>query len=206
MVQPVHNIHQPDGVHIIDSGRVRIIAELGRVAGEAENIFEPDRRGAQQIALNAEHVSVAAGVVQEGLDPGLLLDLNAEALRAHAGRSARRVGHVDGVNTQVGHLLRALELFRAVDSARRNNLNHRDKCALVHQLAHARALLDGRGRCLGHNRFLPGSPLAGRCLRFGRPHRRLHCPNVLRRRPAAASQELHAGLGEFAREARHVLR
>ncbi len=85
VIQPVDDIDEPDGVHIEDRGGVGIVAQLGRVAGEAQDIFQPDGRCAEQIGLNAEHVAVAAGVVQDRLDTGLLLNLNAEALRAHAG-------------------------------------------------------------------------------------------------------------------------
>ena len=72
-----------------------IVAQLRRVAGKAENVLEPDRGGAQQVGLDAQNIAVAAGIVQQGLDAGLLLDLDAEALRAHPRRGARRVGNID---------------------------------------------------------------------------------------------------------------
>jgi len=46
---------------------------------------QADGGGSEQIGLNAQDVPVAAGVVQDGLDAGVLLDLDAEALSAHAG-------------------------------------------------------------------------------------------------------------------------
>ena len=80
---------------------IRIVAELGRIASEAENVFEADRRCAEQVRLDAQHVSIAACVMQDRLDAGVLLNLDAEALRAHAGRRAGRVGHVDGVYAEL---------------------------------------------------------------------------------------------------------
>ena len=100
VVQIVDDVHQADRVDVEDRGCVRIVAQLRRIAGEAENVLQPDRRCAQQIALNAQHIAVAAGVVQDRLDADVLLDLHAEALRAHAGAGARRIRHVDRVDSQ----------------------------------------------------------------------------------------------------------
>ena len=55
--------------------------------------------------------AVAAGVMQNRLDAGVLLNLDAEALRAHARRGARRVGHVDGVDAELRQQSRALDLL-----------------------------------------------------------------------------------------------
>ena len=62
--------------------------------------------------LNAGHVAVTAGVVQNRLDTGLLLNLNAEALRAHAGGSSRRIGHIDDVDAEAGERLAPASSFQ----------------------------------------------------------------------------------------------
>ena len=89
VIEPAHDVDQADGIDVKDSGGVRIVAQLGRVAGEAEDVVQADGRGAQQVRLDAENVAVAAGVMENRLDAGVLLNLDAEALRAHAGRGAR---------------------------------------------------------------------------------------------------------------------
>ncbi len=56
VIQPPHDVDQSDGIHVKHCSRVRIIAQLGRIAGEAENVVQPDRRSAQQIRLDAERM------------------------------------------------------------------------------------------------------------------------------------------------------
>ncbi len=106
-----HHVDEADGVDIENGGGVGIVAQLGRVAGEAEDVVQPDGRRAEQVRLDAENVAVAAGVMQHRLDAGVLLDLDAEALRAHARRGARRVGHVDGVHAELRQKARAFDLL-----------------------------------------------------------------------------------------------
>ena len=100
VIETADDIDEADGVDVEDGGGVRVVAELGRIAGEAEDVVQADGRRAEQVGLDAEHVAVAAGVVQDRVDAGVLLDLNAEALGAHAGGGAGRVGHVDGVDAE----------------------------------------------------------------------------------------------------------
>src|SRR6185437_11226331 len=88
VIQAVHHVDETDGVHVKHSSRVRIIAHLRRIAGEAEYVAQPDRRRAQQIGLDGNDVSVAAGVMQNGFNSGMLLNLNAETLGAQTGRGA----------------------------------------------------------------------------------------------------------------------
>ena len=63
-----------------------------------------------------KNVPVAAGVMQDGLNAGVLLNLNAEALRAHAGRGMGRVVDVDGVHAELREQAGAFDLSRAVDA------------------------------------------------------------------------------------------
>ena len=145
VIQPVHDVDQADRVDVEDRGGIGVVAQLGRVAGEAQDVMQPDRRSSQQVRLDAEDVAVAAGVVQNGFDAGVLLDLDAQALRAHAGRGARRVGHVDGVHAELRQQARALDLLGAIDAPRRNDLHQRDKSALGDQRADPRPLREGSG-------------------------------------------------------------
>jgi hypothetical protein len=71
--------------------------------------------------------------VQHRFDAGVLLNLDAETLRAHPRRRTRRVGHVDGVHTQLSEGARAFNLLAAVDSAGRHDFDERDKFAAFNQ-------------------------------------------------------------------------
>ena len=82
---------------------------------------------AEQFALDAEDIAVAAAEVVDGLDAGQLLDQPAGDLRAHAGAGARPVGDVDGVDAVVGAHFGAGDLAGGVDAARRQNLHEGDE-------------------------------------------------------------------------------
>ena len=71
VVQVVHDPDQADRVHVVDRRRVGIVAELGRVAGDREDVAQAQRVGAEQVRLDAEQVPVAAGVVQDRVDADL---------------------------------------------------------------------------------------------------------------------------------------
>ena len=102
-----HDVHQPNRIHIEHRRRIRIVPQLRRIARQAQNILQPDRRRAQQIALNAQHIPVATGVVQHRLDPDLLLNLHAQTLRTHPRARPRRIRHIDRVNAARGQQRRA---------------------------------------------------------------------------------------------------
>ncbi len=140
VIQAAHDVDKTDGIHVKHCSRIGIVAQLGRVAGEAEDVLQPDRRSAQQIRLDAKNVAVAAGVMQNRLNAGVLLNLDAEALRAHASRGARRVRHIDGMHAELRQQARAFNLLGAVDALGRNDLHQRDECALRDQRADSRAL------------------------------------------------------------------
>ena len=98
VVQVVHDPDEADRVDVVDRGRVRVVAELGRIAGDREDVAQAERVGAQQVRLDPQQVPVAAGVVKDGVDADLRLHEHAQRLRAHARRGARAVGHVDRVD------------------------------------------------------------------------------------------------------------
>ena len=122
VVEAAHNVDQADGVYVEDCGGVGVVAQLGRVAGEAEDVVQADGRGTEQIRLDGEKIAVAAGVMKNRLDAGVLLNLDAETLRAHAGRGAGRVGHVDGVDSELREDAGTLDLLCAIDALGRNDL------------------------------------------------------------------------------------
>ena len=67
-IEVVDDVHQSDSVHVEDSRGVGIVAQLGRIAGDADEVVDAHGAGAQQVRLDAEDVAVAAGVVQHGLN------------------------------------------------------------------------------------------------------------------------------------------
>jgi hypothetical protein len=78
--------------------------------------------------------------MQHRLNAGVLLNLNAQALRAHARRGSWRIRHIDGMDAKRGKQSRALNLLDAVDSFGRNDFNQRDEGALVDERADPGAL------------------------------------------------------------------
>ena len=97
-IQVVHNIDQANRVYIEHSRRVGIISHLGWIAGDADQISDSDRCRAQQIALNAQYVTISTGVVQDGIDAHLPLNEQRERLVAHARRSARTIRNIHAVH------------------------------------------------------------------------------------------------------------
>ena len=108
------DVGQADRVDVEDGGRVGIVADAPWIAGDEHEIAQPHRVRAEQIGLDAEQVPIAAGVVQQRLDAGLLLDQDRERQGADARAAAQRVGNVDDVDAA------NLELPRAIDHLRRS--------------------------------------------------------------------------------------
>ena len=98
LIQIVGDIGEADGIDIEDSRGVGISAHAGRIAGDADEIADAAGMGAEQLALDAEGVAVAAAEVEHGFDPGLLLDELAGDLRAQTGAGTRAVGDVDAID------------------------------------------------------------------------------------------------------------
>ena len=98
VIQPRHDVGQPDRVDVEDGGRVRIIADAPGIAGDQQQIAQTHRVRAQQVGLDAEQVAIAAGIVQDGLDARLLLHEHGERERADARPGAHPVGNVHGVD------------------------------------------------------------------------------------------------------------
>ena len=143
--------------------------------------------------------------MENRLDVGMLLNLNAETLRAHARRGAGRVGHIDGVDAQLRQDARALDLLPAIDSARGNDLDQRNEAALGHQRAEVGARAQRLRRRFGVQ-FRRGAGDFDAGLRVNGAHGRAHGANVVGRGAAAAAHELHSRLDGLAGKAGHVLR
>jgi len=73
------------------------------VAGEAEEIMDPEGGGPQDVALQGDAIPVPGGHLQDGLQTQEL-DADAADQRAHAAHRGLIVGDVDGVHIVLDHL------------------------------------------------------------------------------------------------------
>ena len=69
-VQPRHQLVEPDRVDLVDAARARVVADLGRVAGDGEDVADALGVGAEQHRLQAHHGVVARRQVRDRLDAG----------------------------------------------------------------------------------------------------------------------------------------
>jgi len=97
-IEIVNNVYQADRVHVEDRGCVGIAAHFRRVAGNANQVSDSDCGRAQQVGLNAQHIAVPAGVMQDGFDSGLLLQKQRQGLVTHTGGGARAIRNIDCVH------------------------------------------------------------------------------------------------------------
>src|SRR5216683_4020953 len=214
VVQVVNDVHQADRVDIEYRRCVWIVAQLRRVSGEAENVLQPNRRRAQQITLNTQHIPVPAGVMQNRLDSHVLLDLHTQALRAHPCAGTRGVRHIDCIHSQPVQHLRAINLLCAVDALGRDNLHHGDELVGRHHRPNLRPLGERRRIYLARGldcrltriRTPQLHDLDAALHRFERPQRTLHRPRVAGSGPAAPADNACSRLDQLARKAGHVLR
>ena len=73
-IEPRDEIGESDRVDVKHHRRVGIVANAGGIAGHEHEVAQPHGVRAEQIGLDAEQIAVAAGIMKDGLDAGLLLD------------------------------------------------------------------------------------------------------------------------------------
>ena len=101
LIQIVDDIGEADGIDVEDGGGIGIGAHARRIARDADQIANARCVRAQQFALDAERVTVAAAEMEYGLDPGVLLNQLAGDLRAQAGAGAGAIGNIDAIDSGV---------------------------------------------------------------------------------------------------------
>ncbi len=143
--------------------------------------------------------------MEDGLDAGVLLNLNAQALRAHAGRGARRVGDVDSMDAKLCQQHRAFNFPRAVDAVGRYDLYQGNEFALLYQRPDARSLAQRLGRRFSRD-WSGRATFHGARLRIDGAHGRPHGADVVGGGAAAAAHHLCSGGNRLAREAGHIFR
>ena len=208
VIEPRNHVSKADGIDVEHRRRVGIVADHARLAGHRDEVADPHRVRAEQIRLHAEQVAIAAGELQHGFDPRLLLDEHRERQRAHAG-AARSVGDVHDVDAANLQRARLLDHLIADEPLRRQQLDDGRKAAggkRRRELGFLAARDRRRSRRRRIWRVHKDPPRATGCGGLRRqfadihlPDRRFHLPDVLRRRAAAAADQTHALLREAAR-------
>ena len=206
-VQVVHNVDQANCVHVKDRSRVGIVAHLRRIAGDADQIANPDRGRSQQVTLNAQHITIAASVVQNRIDAHFALNEQRKRLVAHARRRPRTVRDVDRVHAHRFQKPRPFNLLQNVDPLWRDNLDHGDKLAASQLGPEKRTVLQRHGRhCLwrgGTSRRLFGSRFSPG---LAHTQRRLHHSDMLRSGSTASAHQPNSCRHKFAGIAGHIFR
>jgi hypothetical protein len=142
-------------VEVVHRLRLGLVADLGVVAAEDEDVVDAERRRAEDVALQREPVAVAAGHLEDRLDAALHEEVRGgEAGEVHLGAGA--VGDVDrGDEALQGQ--RALQEFRRIGRDRGRDLGGDDELAGAQaglQLARC-AALDRHGKTILASGFVP---------------------------------------------------
>ncbi len=70
LVEPLLHGGHADGIGVENAGGVGVVAQLGRIAGDEEDIPHAAGRTGQEVGLHADQVAVAAAEMEDGLDLG----------------------------------------------------------------------------------------------------------------------------------------
>ena len=98
LVKGGDEMSQGDGIEIEDWGRIGVFAQFGWVTGDGEDIADTEGMSPEDIGLDSEDIFISASIMGNGFKAGLLFDDLSEDQRTHAGRGARSVGDIDGMD------------------------------------------------------------------------------------------------------------
>ena len=87
--RPASELQDADRVEIVDRGRVGEVAQLGRVAGDDDEVLDAELVRAEKVRDRAEQVAIAPADVEDGLDPELALETRWPARRCDMRACAR---------------------------------------------------------------------------------------------------------------------
>ena len=158
-------------IEIEDRLGAGLVARLHAVAGQAEDVGDAHRRGAQHVALDGDAVAVAAGDLH---DDGVAHagQQRADADRRHVAVGARRIDGVDGVDPALEDRGAVVDVLRVGGVGRVQLGRHRELAAPKHALQPpARGMAGQRDRAAGGRR--PGSRRDGADHADAPPWRRL---------------------------------
>ena len=118
-------MEQGDAVQVEDGLGLGMVAQLGMVAGEAEDVVDAEVGGAEQVGLQRHAVPVAAGHLEDGVQPGVLQGLaGGQGAQTHDGGLVVR--HVHGGDA-AEIFLRFRDQAFDVESLGRTNFGGNDK-------------------------------------------------------------------------------
>src|SRR5262245_9418835 len=207
LVHPAQDLHETHAVDVEDGGRIGVVARARWIAGHGQNVAHVEGVRAEQVALDAHEISVAAGEVHVDIEARRLAHQQRGRQHRHPDAPERAVVDVDDVDAPLAQELGALHELLDRVTAGRIEL-HRDDELARRQLApkQRRRPRDVKpGRDTGGRRTDLDRRGAG--FRTGRaaPVERLaHRGNVLRRRAAAAPDQASAGADHALGVFRHV--
>ena len=138
VAQRARDVEQRHAIEIEDRLRLRMIAGLHAVAGEAQHVAHAHRGAAQDVALDGDAVLVAAGDLHDGRIAHAR-EQRADREARHVAVGAAAVGGVDRIDVAVEHP-RALVDILGIRRIRRRELGgDREAAGPQHALEAARA-------------------------------------------------------------------
>ena len=161
-VEPRQHLDQADRIDVPDPGPGRVVADPRRVAGQRDDVADPERMGAEQLRLERHQVPVARRAVDEALEVEVVLDPERHRQGAHPDPGHRRVGDVDEVDAGVAQEPGGLDRPLDPDAPRRVDLDRDDEMAGLEELGQA-----------GRRRRVIGGGRGGRAVREGGRRSRL---------------------------------
>ena len=133
--QQAGGMQQRHGIQIEHGLGLGMVAQLGVVAGEAEDVVDPQHGGAEQVGFQSNTVPIAAGQLENGVQSGILQHLaGGEGTEAHDGGLV--VSNVDKMDA--GEVLLRF-LYHAVNmnSFGRADLGRNHKLTVVKQFSNS---------------------------------------------------------------------
>ena len=145
VVQQLEEADEADRADVPDADDVRVAADGGRVAAQAEDVADAEDVRADHVAVNRHRVAVAGGVVHDDLDADLALEQHGHRERRHADLRRRAVADVDDVDAGVLEELRALDRLARAEPVRRVHLHGDDEAPGLELLGEGEGLGGGFG-------------------------------------------------------------
>ena len=199
------NIHQADGINIEHRRGIGIVAHFRWIAGDADKVPDSHRRRSQQIALDAQYVSVTARVVQDRLHAHFLLDQERERLVADARGRPRTIGDVDPVHSHGLKESRPFDFLVNIDSLRGDNFHHGDELTASELCAQRRAFFQAKcGNRLGRGRRSNDTRGSNFSSCFTHTQGRFHDPDVFLSCSTTTAHDPRPCRHKLSRITRHV--
>ena len=128
-VEIVHDVDQPDGIHVEDGGCVRIVAQLGRVTGDADEVVDAEGARAQQVRSGCRARCGRGRCNAARLDADSLLRSAGTGPGCPCAREARGLSGMFTASMPTPPGTCALDLSRASHALGRHDLHHGDELA-----------------------------------------------------------------------------